>query len=61
MLMMRLMRPPDGFKIKAVAVSENLKPLMNKYIMNEKIGHAIQRDAYANPENKIKIIHPSKK
>jgi hypothetical protein len=58
---MDFMRPTYRFKIKTVAVSDNFKPLVNKNIMNDKIGHPIQRNTNANEKKIIVIVFYSKK
>ncbi|GAB2773290.1 hypothetical protein GCM10010465_19500 [Actinomadura fibrosa] len=55
MFVMHLMGSANGFKIKIVSLPQNFEPLMNKDIMDEKVGHPI--DSYAQ-SYKEKVVVP---
>src|SRR5690606_14745075 len=44
---------PDSLKIGVVCIAKQLEPLVDKDIMDKKIGHAIQRDAQAYPKQVV--------
>lgn len=59
--MMDLVCPSYGLEIFIIGVSEELKTLMNKYVMHQKIGETVKGYAQTNPEQKIKTLLHSEK
>jgi hypothetical protein len=58
MFMMHFVGTPDGLEIFIIAVTKNLKSLMNENIMDEEIGKAIKRNTQSYPEKRIiPVLH----
>ena len=56
---MHFMGSPDRLKIGVVCIANELKALVDKDIMDKKIGHAIQRDAQAYPKQVVVALSHS--
>lgn len=50
---MNFMRFSNRSKVDGIGVSKKFEPLMNKYIMNKKVGKAIDCDTYTDKEPMI--------
>ena len=56
MLVVHFVRPAHAFEISVVDIPENFKALVDKYIMNEKVGKPIYRNAKPDPEQKVVVV-----
>ena len=58
MLMVDLMATSNGLKISILGVSEHFEALVDKDIVDQEIGQAVQADAQADPEQVvISLLH----
>ncbi len=56
MLVVHFVRAPDRPEINRIGISENFKPLMDKYIVDEEVRKPVYRNAQANPEQVIESL-----
>lgn len=60
MLVVHFMGPSNSFCISVIGISKYLKPLVNEYIMNGKIGNTVCQDPHAYWQGNPNIFIPPK-
>ena len=54
--MMHFVRAPDALSIPIVGISEHLKPLMNKNIVDKEVRQSVAKDPQTNRQSCMEIV-----